>query len=285
MTRNHEKADPEPDGIRHRISLGYVFSVVSVALLGFVALSYLGRFDRCAAVTIFPAWVWLIPGLSLAALQWRLGNRRVGATLAVMWLAFAVLFADTRMSLLRGLRRWASSSGSAETHKVGDAIRVVTLNCATSARAASEVTECRPDIVLLQESPNRDDLRALSRQLYGGEGSVLWGPDASIIARGRITPVDIPSSLRGVIVCARIRLASGSEIAVIGLRLLPSPFRLDLWSPECWNDYTDNRRKRRNQLLAIVQETKAIPVETPLILGGDFNVPPDDAVFRLLRRV
>lgn len=264
----------------HVVSLCRVFSITSAALWAFVALCYFARFDSCAVITVFPAWVWLIPGLSLAALESSRGNRRFGVTIVALWLAFLLSFADTPASLLRGLVRSVSSANLAETDKT---LRVITLNCATSVKAAGEVAELHPDIVLLQESPSKEHLEALAGLLFGGDGGVVSGPDASIVARGRVTPVDTPASDRGDCVQARIRLDSGIELTVVCLRLAPSTFRLDFWSPACWRDYADNRRKRRRQLLVILQETEAMPSSMPLILGGDFNAPPGDAVCRPLR--
>lgn len=72
--------------------------LVSLALLGILWLCYLGRFDFCAAVTVLPAWVWLIPGLFLVGPEWWGGNRRWGAAGAGLWFAFAVFARKTRNS-------------------------------------------------------------------------------------------------------------------------------------------------------------------------------------------
>ncbi|NQT13978.1 MAG: endonuclease/exonuclease/phosphatase family protein [Planctomycetes bacterium] len=261
-------------------SLHRVLSVASIVLWTFVGLCYFVRFDCCALVTVFPAWVWLIPGLSLAVSESRRGNRRLGVAILGLWLAFLLWFADTPASLLRAVVNSASSRDLAEPDR---ALRVITLNCATSAEAAREVAEYRPDVVLLQESPSRKQLEALAQRLYGDEGGVVWGPDASIVARGCVTAVETPASLRGECAQARIRLDSGAEVTVVSLRLTPSTFRLDFWAPGCWKDYADNRRERRRQLLEMLQETAAIASSGPLVFGGDFNAAPGDAVFCPLR--
>ncbi len=56
----------------------------------------------------------------------------------------------------------------------------------------------------------------------------------------------------------------------------------DLWAPDCWREQTENRRKRRKQLEAILAPLAGSSRKAPLILGGDFNAPPGDAIFRLL---
>ena len=67
------------------------------------------------------------------------------------------------------------------------------------------------------------------------------------------------------------------------LRLVPAVFRLDLWSPDCWREQAENRRKRRGQVQALALRVAAIPEGIAVILGGDFNAPQGDAVFRELR--
>ena len=80
---------------------------------------------------------------------------------------------------------------------------------------------------------------------------------------------------------ARVTLTTGREIEVISTRLLPAVFRADLWSPDCWREQTENRRDRREQLRAIARRIGS--TAAPVIVGGDFNAPQGDAVFRLLR--
>jgi len=45
--------------------------LLSLLLLLLVAVCYLLRPIACAATTVFPVWVWLLPGLFLAGLGWR----------------------------------------------------------------------------------------------------------------------------------------------------------------------------------------------------------------------
>lgn len=163
-------------------------------------------------------------------------------------------------------------------------MRVVSLNCAGGLpEVAAEVAAYEPDIVLLQESPGRRDVERLAAWLFGADAGMLAGPDGSILARGRLTPKPLSPLLRTTFVQARVRLTSGIEAEVISLRLAPAIVREDLWSPECWREQTANRQVRREQLRAVAGQIAALPRETPLIVGGDFNAPAGDAVFRLLQ--
>src|SRR5262249_1555302 len=136
--------------------------------------------------------------------------------------------------------------------------------------------------VLLQESPSRQEVERLGRQLFHRNDGTLWGVDASILARGHLTAASVPPALRITCVQAHVQLVSGLETDVVSLRLTPAVVRTALWSPGCWRDQTANRRARREQLRAVVRQIAALPTAAPLILGGDFNAPAGDAVFRLL---
>lgn len=245
---------------------------LSAVLCVAVVVVYAYRADACAAATVFPIWVWVLAGLAFVAFARREVGRRWCVFAALAWCAVMLAFADHPTSILR-------FSGDVEPKT----LRIVSLNCASSRRALREVAVLHPDIVLVQESPGRESLAALAQEMFGAEGQVIWGPDASIIARGRLTPMAMPRSVAGNAAHARLELANGLEIEIVSLRLEPALVRVDLWSPDCWREQAANRRRRRSQLQAIVGALAASSSKTPLIVGGDFNAPPGDAVFRSLK--
>jgi vancomycin resistance protein VanJ len=235
-----------------------------------IAFCYTWRLDAWAAVTVFPIWVWWLAGILLVACARRKVGRRYSLATALIWCAALCVFADHPLSLLR----FRSNDGRT--------LRIVSLNCAGSARAAREVAELRPDIILVQESPGREPLAALARECFSDGGHVLSGVDASIVARGTIAPLPLPDSVTSNAVCARIRLSEGSEFTVVSLRLETPSVRIDLWSPECWREKTATRRRQRTQLATILDAVGTSSDNLPTIVGGDFNAPPGDAIFREL---
>jgi vancomycin resistance protein VanJ len=256
--------------------------LLSLALCVAASLCYGLRADACAAVTIFPAWVWIFPGLLLAVLGVRRKQWRSAAVVGLLWLLYLVLFAEEPASLARGTLR-AQPSAPTPGSEGGNTLRVVSLNCAGgSLEAAREVGRYQPDVVLLQESPSRREVEGLAREYFTGNGSALWGVDASILARGRIVAVPLTPDLRICCSQAHVRLTSGLEAEVVSLRLIPAVVCTDLWSPGCWREQTANRRGRREQLRAITRQIDRLSDTAPLILGGDFNAPQGDAIFQLL---
>ena len=245
----------------------------SAVLLIFLWLCYWGRFDFCTAVTVYPPWCWAVGGLVITGIGFSRRLRAVSIALVAGWLLFVLSCSDSPASLLRA---WMPRPQSP------DSFRLITLNCAGIGEAAQEVVSLKPDIVLLQESPRPEELSALAEQLYGPGMHIHRGPDASIVALGEISIVNVTKEHRENFVHARVVL-KGTSIDVISLRLLPSVFRMDLWSPRCWEAFRENRERRRQQLQKIAKYIETIPPDRPLIAGGDFNCPPGDAVLRLLR--
>ncbi len=236
-----------------------------------LALCYALRPDACAAVTLFPAWLWVVPGWLLAV---PLRSRpRLARISAVAWLGFLLLFAEEPRSLIR--------VRDVEPARVaGDVtFRVVSLNCAGgSPEAAAEVAAWNPDLVLLQEVPAERDVEALARRLYGIEGSAVTGYDTAVLARGPLT-ASLPPRSHGYFVAARLALPSGQALEVISLRLTPPVVRLDLWSPDCWREQTANRKARRQQMREVAAYLATVPPEVPVVVGGDFNAPAGDGIY------
>ena len=255
----------------------------SVLLWLALFVCYWRRPDSCAAVTVWPVWAWVLPGVVITVLAWDRRAKRAIVCSAVLWLLFLVVFAEEPLSLMR-FGAWPDADWE-DARQRGRGLRVVSLNCSGgSAAAAAEVARYRPDIVLLQESPGRESVRALGRRLFGRDTGVVWGIDASIIARGQARHIPTPDECRSLLTVARVRLASGIETYVVSARLVPPLVRMDLWSPSCWRAHTANRKARRAEVAQIMRTIDLLPRSVPLIVGGDLNAPAGDAAFWPLRR-
>lgn len=246
---------------------------LSLVLLLAIVVSYWGRFDACAAVTVYPAWFWFAAGVTLLvpALRMRTPLARI---VIGLWCVYLLAFFDSPLSLMRAF----FPSPPAAT-----GIRIATLNCAGEPAAGREVLTQNPDIVLLQETPSREAVAAIAAELYGDQAHSCWSADNSLVSRFDMELMPIPEANRANYVHARIQVADGPVVDVVSVRLFPTPLRMDLWNPRCWQVYADNSRKHRGQLARIASQLRTVPADRPLILAGDFNAPPGDAVFRLLR--
>ena len=254
---------------------------LSTALCMAISLCYYLRPDSCAAVTVFPPWVWLTPGLLLVGLGWSRARKRSVAVVAVLWLTYLLVFADESRGLIRAVYWHPPSRDSSLRDRT---LRVVSINCAGGRKeAAEEVADYHPDIVLVQESPSPQHVEELARQFFRDDAGVFrWG-DVSVIARGSVAAASSPADFPSYCVHTRVRLTSGIEAEVVNIHLSVPPVRTDLWNPDCWRAYATNRRRQRRQMRNIAERIESIPDTTPLIVGGDFNAPAGDAVSHLLR--
>jgi vancomycin resistance protein VanJ len=121
----------------------------------------------------------------------------------------------------------------------------------------------------------------VARKLYGDEANVVRGGDPSILTRGKVISFATPDTSNGTFMHARVMI-DGRAINVISLRLHYCPVRIDLWSRECWEYYRSNRERRPQQVERIADFMRTLPEDEPLIVGGDFNCPPGDAVLWML---
>jgi endonuclease/exonuclease/phosphatase (EEP) superfamily protein YafD len=230
-------------------------------------IAYAMKEDGLAGLTIWPFWAPAVLCLLPAAVSARRANWKPRVLLLFGWLLAWSTIGEEPSSLARSLVRPEKGT-----------LRVVSLNCAGSVEAAVEVVDLKPDIVLLQESMGEVELERLRAKLGTGWSKVV-GVDASILARGRLEPVGFPGKPTSFI-AAWAHLPE--KTLIVSLRLAPPVFRLDYWNPACWRAYADNKRKRRAELMEIVDAIDRVRGTAPVILGGDFNIPPDHTVTETL---
>ncbi|MAX35295.1 MAG: hypothetical protein CME33_01860 [Gimesia sp.] len=274
--------DPDPPEVsRFQRILDQIVSRVTtcITLLLWIGVSicYAWQPDVCAAVTVYPSWCWFVGGLCLALILLRAKRQRVALVSIGLWFVFLVVFADTPLSLWRGV--WHRTEAVAQVEQPGQIpLRVISLNAHGSGRAVAALKRYEPDLILIQESPGAGTLIEVSKTMLGENSGLLAGVDASILSRAPLEPV--ASSVNYTIV--KVRVQSGQEVIVVSLRLTPPPFRADLWNPECWRAYSKQRIHQRDELQQLTRRLAELPADLPLIVGGDFNVNPRDPIFNEL---
>jgi endonuclease/exonuclease/phosphatase (EEP) superfamily protein YafD len=257
---------------------GFVFLFFSAALWIVTTVCFVGVWDHVAAITTFPQWSWATVGILSAAIAWRLlrGRTRSPLALLALWLLATLFFADNVLPVFRGLAHGSAPVTPAPT----GAVRVVTLNCASSVLAAGEVMKFRPEIVLLQEIPPSNKVADVAREWFGPAVSVAWGFDCVIISPYTLTPVEDRPPVHYTRAIAL--LPGDRQILVTSLRLTPPLGRTDLWKPIAWRAYREDRQFRTRQLRSVLEAEPAKP-ELPQIIGGDFNAPAGDGIYKLLK--
>jgi len=246
-----------------------------------MALIYGLHPDLCSALTLYPTWTWLVPGLLLVGLGWSRFTKPFVLVAAILWLLYSVVFVEEFKSLVRFRQLSASDWGAA--HQRGKALRIVSLNCAGGNKnAAMEALPYQPDIVLFQESPNRQAVDELTRLFFNDGGESYWKGETSLIVRGHVQPT-VLSHPSHFFMEARVRLKSGIEMEVINLRNITYPVRADFWSSRCWREQKATRQTQFAQMRDVVRQTESLSDAIPLIIGGDFNAPSGDPVFHLLQ--
>ncbi|WP_417386466.1 endonuclease/exonuclease/phosphatase family protein [Gimesia sp.] len=273
--------EPEPQPVSNpesRLDRFVACITTAITLLLWIGVSacYQWQPDACAAVTVYPSWCWFVGGLCLALILLRTKRQRIALTSIGLWFLFLVVFADTPLSLWRGL--WQSSA-AAESHPTEEnALRVISLNAHSSSRAVAALDRWQPDLILIQETPGAGTLREVGQIMLGENFGLLAGVDASILSRTPIEP--LASSVNYTI--GKVSVKPGQEVIVVSLRLTPPPFRADLWNPECWRAYRDQRIHQRDELQQLSRRLSELPTDLPVIVGGDFNVNPRDPIFNEL---
>jgi len=249
------------------------FTAGILLLLQFV---YLNRPDALTAITVFPVWIWTAAISVPVLLMFLFASRRYGCLL-VLPIIVTMLLADTPLALIRGLYHSAPPVVRSEADQT---VRIITLNCLHQQDAVTDLKRFEPDIVFVQEY-RRIDVEQVRREIFGEASFVIRNHDVAIFSRFPLTEHSMPSDLY------RTCMAGRAEIGEISLLLVPlhlqsPPPRIDLWKADCWRSYTANRNKQREQLQLIFDSLPEFTPENAVVMGGDFNAPPGDAIFELL---
>jgi len=255
-------------------------ALASLALCLIIALFCYFRWPEVVAVTVFPVWAWAAVGLAVLAPSHSRSKRKRTVAILGVWALLVILFAEEPRALFTCSRSWPDPEWVAARER-GIGLRVVTVNCAGgNVEVAGEALAYEPDLLLLQESPSAPELQRLL-QAHPGY-SLVWGYDASIIARGKLEKRSVEQDDVGFVTIAETMIHA-QPIVVIDTRLLLPYCDIDLWRPAAWRDAREACLAREAQMEAIARYVGQVDRDTQLIVGGDFNTPPGDSLFRKLR--
>src|SRR3954466_8987150 len=86
---------------RQSIWFQAVFPGGSIALCAVATFIFLVQPDVCAAILVLPRWLWILPGLVLAAMGWTRKRKRVANAPATLWLLYTIFFVLEFPSLIQ----------------------------------------------------------------------------------------------------------------------------------------------------------------------------------------
>lgn len=250
---------------------------------------YARRWDKAAALTVFPFWAWALLGMGMAGFAWLFTRRRLAMGIAVLWLVTMVVYSDETVPLLRSASTMPQPGRAAPAPDGKPVLRIATLNCKAghfNPRSPFDVIPWDPDIVLLQESSSSQVLREIAQQLYGGDpaGHFAGGFECGLITRGRILKMVSGNFAHSLL--ATIQLGKDSagqdivvEVACVHLQGAETDIKP---TRETLSKHALNRLKRRAELQEVLTIQTLISGQRPSVIAGDFNAPQGDAIFRLL---
>jgi vancomycin resistance protein VanJ len=243
--------------------------VISSLLCAALFLSYTTEPDFCAALTFWPVWIWAIAGIILSLIA--LGvNKEFRLAVASVWILLVIFEAEEPLALLRSCLY--SSRDCKSYCPKGNCLRIISLNCAgANPDAAEELIRYAPDIVLLQESPQKKYLETLAQKLFADKGEFVLEGDTAILARGRITNANVSQENQLPMTAARVTTPSGIEVETVSVHLAPPATAVNLLSPACWREHFEDRQQRLKEIISIEKHLETITPNVPLIVGGDFN--------------
>lgn len=230
---------------------------VSLLLLVMATTLVVAQPPSLTALLVWPAWVWFWPGLIIALFckTWRI-------PLAAAWITFGFVFVEEFVSV--PLAALPSKTKS---------IRIISLNCSGGTlQAAEDAARLKPDLLLLQESPGKEELDKFAKRVFGPDGVAIVGPDASIVGKG-IAQVQTEPHVSNFVV-ARWNFRTGEPLNIVSLRLQPPTLRFDLYDPAAWKEFSDAQANRVKEMADIKAELQRLNI-TPDVIAGDFNAPPN----------
>ncbi len=145
---------------RLRPFFAVIVPAILVLVLAFVLLCYLNRWDEFVVITLIPMWAWAAVATLVSVIAWLALKSRFALLTFALWLIAGIALSDETAGLLREFHAAVTGSRPAPAIKaeepIAEHLRVVTLNCDDGkAEATGDLKGLKPDIVLLQEAPDR----------------------------------------------------------------------------------------------------------------------------------
>lgn len=274
----------DPVHVKIRRYVGWFFVLCSLILQCFVIMAFVLHIDALAMLLVVPLPLWCLVGFVIAALGWWVLRAPLSMSLSVLWLLVLMLAADE----VRVLANYATPEPKKNVPLRSDGkmvLRVMTLNCRNfeMGNPVPDLLEWHPDIVLLQEI-HPFWVRSITEQLFHNEGGGDYRVHKAngIVSRWPIRDMKRDERYRDLQVL--IEQPDGALLTVANVHLLSAVTDLRPWSLSCWREHWNARQMRREEMRLTLQSLgELMPTEAQaIIIGGDFNAPPQDSSFTAL---
>ncbi len=261
----------------------FIPSMLLIAYL-IVAICLLNRWDAMVAVTLIPVWAWAAFGMVISLLCWIICRGLPSLLVFCLCLATGVLFSEETLGIARELVV-AVKAEIAKPPLAGPAvgpakIRVVNVNAVGSEAALRRALDAQPDILVVQQAPDKAVLDAVADQLYGVDRCVASHRTNAILARGEL--LGVIGDPENATLHARIKRADGFIIDVTNLDIEGCAPSLEMWRPTVWKELVEARVFNRRLVRASLGENEITRSNIGRVISGGFGTPPGDDVYRPL---
>jgi hypothetical protein len=159
-------------------------------------------------------------------------------------------------------------------------LRIVNVNAVNKEDNLRIISHLEPDIVIIQQAPERTILEEFATDLLGDERMVITNRTNALLARGEM--VNTLGESDSATLHVRMLTPKGFLVDITNLDLepyLPSP---KLWQRDVWRRLTQTRIQNRRLLRHYLGENQLTRGTIGRIVSGGFGTPPGDDVFRPL---
>lgn len=245
-----------------------------------VAISLLNRWDAMVPVTLVPVWAWAGLGMAVSLVCWLICRGLPSLLIFCLCLATGIIFSEETVGIARELA--IAIKGKDPAPAAGDpgVIRIVNLNSAGSADVLRRAIDARPDILVIQEAPDKTVLESVADQLYGVDRCVASHRTNAIIARGEL--LETLTEPGDATLHARIQRPDGFIVDVTNVDLEGCAPTLEMWRPSVWKELIEARVANRRLVRAYLGENEITRSNIGRIISGGFGTPPGDDVYRPL---
>ena len=258
--------------------LGTILPAFLVALLLAVGICMLNRWDAMVPVTLIPIWAWATFAVGLAFVTWLIARNIFSLVVLCLWLVVGVGFSEETHGLFREVM---AAINNQKIEKKGERqICVVNMDCSGSKTSLQKLLDLDPDIALIQQAPDESALLEIADNLWGVERQIVIHGENAILAKGELLNSLVEEGTSTL--HARVRHPLGNIIDITNLELEKCAPSLDIWKPQVWEDLIEARETNRRMVRSYLGENEITDASTGRIVGGKFNTPPGDDVFRPL---